>query len=210
MTDTRTQAAPEAAAPPTGGPVGGPPPRPDFQIVPLKALPFVALVLAGLVAAIASDRLWAIDFFHVVGGGLWTGIDLFVGFVIGPILGRLSIPARVEFSTRFMPKMLLLMPTLVVCTLAAGWQLARHEGFILSSHSHHGWVVASMIIVGIMAVIALGLLEPANLAVLFELKKPIPDGELIGRLMRRFIYTAGITGAMQVATLVIMTRLATL
>jgi hypothetical protein len=46
--------------------------------------------------------------------------------------------------------------------------------------------------------------------VLFELKKPQPDGELIARLMKRFIYTAGITGAMQVATLVIMTRVATL
>lgn len=65
-----------------------------------------------------------------------------------------------------------------------------------------------MIVVGVMAVIAIGILEPANLAVLFELKKSNPDGQLIGRLMKRFIYTAGITGAMQVATLVIMTRLA--
>jgi hypothetical protein len=58
-------------------------------------------------------------------------------------------------------------------------------------------------------VIALGILEPANLAVLFELKKPQPDGELIGKLMQRFVYTAGITGIMQIATLVIMTRIAT-
>jgi hypothetical protein len=61
----------------------------------------------------------------------------------------------------------------------------------------------------VMSVIALGILEPANIAVLFELKKPEPNGEIIGRLMRRFIVTAGITGAMQVATLVIMTRIAT-
>jgi hypothetical protein len=60
-----------------------------------------------------------------------------------------------------------------------------------------------------MAVIAIGYLEPANIAVLYELKKPQPDGELIGKLMKRFLYTAGITGAMQVATLVIMTRIAT-
>jgi len=58
-----------------------------------------------------------------------------------------------------------------------------------------------------MAVIAIGILEPANLAVLFELRKPAPNGELIGRLMKRFIYTAGVTGALQIATLVIMTRL---
>jgi hypothetical protein len=57
-----------------------------------------------------------------------------------------------------------------------------------------------------MATIAIGLLEPANLAVLFELKKPKPNGMRIARLMRIFIYTAGVTGVMQVATLVIMTR----
>jgi hypothetical protein len=180
-----------------------------FEIVPVRAIPAVAVVIGGLVAAIVSNRLWALDFFHVVGGGLWTGIDLFLGFVIGPTIGRMSIPARVEFSKRFMPKMVLLMPTLVVATLAAGWQLARHEGTILSTYSHHGWVVASMIVVGVMAIIAIGLLEPANLAVLFELRKPNPNGELIGRLMKRFIYTAGVTGAMQVATLIIMTRIAT-
>jgi hypothetical protein len=69
--------------------------------------------------------------------------------------------------------------------------------------------VASFIVVGVMAVIALGLLEPANIAVLTEMKKPRPKPEVIERLMKRFIYTAGATGLMQVATLVIMTRLAT-
>jgi hypothetical protein len=59
-----------------------------------------------------------------------------------------------------------------------------------------------------MAVIALGLLEPANVAVLFELRKPRPNPEVIGHLMKRFIYTAGVTGVMQVATFVIMTKVA--
>jgi len=182
----------------------------DFKIVPTKALPAVAVVLIALIVAVATNRLWALDFFHVVGGGLWTAIDLFLGFVIGPIIGNMSVPARMEFSKKFMPKMLLLMPTLVIMTLAGGWQLARHEGFILSSDKHHGWVVASMIVVGAMAVIALGFLEPANIGVLFELKKEQPNGEVIARLMKRFLYTAGLTGAMQVATLIIMTRIATI
>src|ERR1019366_2006245 len=111
-------------------------------------------------------QLWSIDFFHVVGGGVWTALDLFLGFVIGPILGRLSIPARIEFITRFMPKMVLSMPTLVVSTLAAGWQLARYLGTLNTSYPHHGWVVASMIVVAVMAVTALGILDPANIAVL--------------------------------------------
>ena len=76
-----------------------------------------------------------------------------------------------------------------------------------SEFPNHGWVVASYIVVGVMAVIALGVLEPANIGVLFELRKPRPNGEVIAKLMKRFIYTAGITGLMQIATLVIMTKL---
>jgi hypothetical protein len=177
-------------------------------IVPLAAIPIVAVVLGALVAAIVSNELWALDFFHVVGGALWTGVDLFVGLVIGPILRRMSVQARVEFSSRFMPKMLLLMPTLVIVTLAAGFQLARLLGNLSPAAPLHGWIVASFVVVGVLTVIAIGVLEPANLAVLFELRKPRPSGELIGKLMRRFVYAAGIIGAAQVATLVIMTKLA--
>jgi len=178
-------------------------------IIPLAGLPVVGAVLVFLVVAIAGNWLWALDFLHVAGGGLWTGIDLFVGLVIGPIIGRMSVPARVEFSTRFMPKMVLIMPTLVIVTLASGLQLARALGDLAVPYPNHWWLVASFVVVGVMAVIALGLLEPANLAVLFELKKPKPNGLLIAKLMRRFIYTAGITGVMQIATLIIMSRLAT-
>ncbi|HUZ81451.1 MAG TPA: hypothetical protein VMU73_04335 [Gaiellaceae bacterium] len=182
--------------------------RPTFEIVPRKGLPIVALVLVGVIVAIAHNSKWGLMFCHVVGGGLWTGIDLFVGFVVGPIIGRMSIPARIEFSTRFMPKMLLIMPTVVTMTLAAGFQTARASGFLDTSNPRHAWIVASFAVVGVMATIALAYLEPANVAVLFELRKPQPDGRVIEKLMRRFIYTAGITGVMQVATLIIMTRLA--
>jgi hypothetical protein len=182
--------------------------RPGFQIVPRKGLIVVGIVLVLLVAAIAANKLWPLTFLHVAGGAGWTIIDLFLGFVLGPIMGTLSIPARIEFTTRLMPKMVLIMPTVVVVTLAAGWQLANKTGTVLSVYPLHGWVVVSFIVVGVMAVIALGLLEPANIAVLVELKKPRPNPAVIERLMKRFIYAAGILGAMQIATLVIMTKLA--
>jgi hypothetical protein len=177
-------------------------------VLPLRAFPLVGIVLTGLVVAIAGNWPWALTFYHVVGGALWTSVDLFVGFVIGPILRHMPVPARVEFTKRFMPKMLVLMPTLVTMTLGAGFQLARQSGHLSTSDPRHAWVVVSMCVVGVMAVVALALLSPANLAVVFELRKPQPNPEVIGALMRRFVYAAGITGAMQVATLVIMTRLA--
>ena len=182
--------------------------RPDFQIVPRAGIVAAAVAVVVLVVAIASNKLWPLDFLHVAGGAAWTIIDLFVGLVIGPIIGRMSIPARIEFTTRFMPKMVVIMPIVVTLTLAAGWQLGNKLGFVFTQYPQHGWVVASYIVVGVMAIIALGLLEPANIAVLIELKKPQPNPTVIERLMKRFIYSAGITGVMQIATLVIMTKIA--
>jgi hypothetical protein len=196
FSDAHLQAAPADA-----------PPRP--QVVPLKGLPIVAVVVAFVIAAIAGNWLWALTFSHVVGGALWTAIDLFLGLVIGPILGRLPVPARAQFSARFMPKMVLIMPTLVLMTLAAGFQLALRLGNLAPSSPNHSWLIASYCVVGVMAVIALGVLEPANITVLFEMRKPRPDPAVIEKLMKRFIYTAGFTGIMQVATLIIMTRVAT-
>jgi hypothetical protein len=200
-------AAPTVSVPPEAPP-GAPSGRPDFQVVPLKGLPIVGVILIGLVVAIAAGELWPLIFLHVAFGAAWTIVDLFMGFVIGPILGRMSVPARIELTTKLMPKMVLIMPTVVSVTLAAGWQLGVEMGTVDSSYYHHGLLVASYIVVGVMAVIALGLLEPANIAVLTELKKPSPNPAVIEKLMKRFIYTSGIIGAMQIATLVIMTRIA--
>jgi hypothetical protein len=191
---------------------GAAPESPDseapVEILSVKALPVVGVIVAALIAAIGTNSRWALDFFHVAGGGIWTALDLFLGFVLGPILGRLSISARVELTKKLMPKLVLIIPTLVTMTLAAGFQLARYNGMLDTSFPRHAWVVASFAVVGVMAVIAIGLLEPANIAVLFELRKPQPNPAVIEKLMRRFIFTAGITGAMQIGTLIIMTRLA--
>jgi hypothetical protein len=197
----------EVAFPPAAT-AAAPPQAADFEIIPRRGLPIVAVVLVLTIVAIAVNKLWPLEFLHIVFGAGWTVVDLFVGLVLGPILGSLSIPARIEMTKRLMPKMALLMPTLVTVTLAAGWQLGHLLGTVDSAYINHGWVVASYIVVGIMAIIALGLLEPANVAVLIELKKPHPDVAVIERLMKRFIYSAGVIGVMQVATLVIMTKIA--
>jgi hypothetical protein len=190
-------------------PVGlaGPPQPLEFEIVPRTGLAIVAVAMVLLIVAIAVNTLWPLEFLHVAGGAAWTIIDLFLGLVLGPIIGRMSIPARIEFTTKLMPKMVLIMPTVVTLTLASGWQLSTKLGTNLSVNPDPSWIVASFIVVGVMAVLALGLLEPANIAVLFELKKRRPNPEVIERLMKRFLYCAGILGVLQIATLVIMTKL---
>ena len=170
-------------------------PRAKIAVVPLKGLYVVGLVVAFEIVAIIANWKWALIFSHVVGGALWTSIDLFVGLVVGPILGRLTVGARAEFSSRFMPKMVIIMPTVVGTNLAAGFQVARLYDNLSTHSPNHPWLIASFVVVGVM-VVALGVLEPTNIAVLFEMNKAVPDGERIHRLMQRFVYSAGVLGPM--------------
>lgn len=73
-----------------------PPAIPAFEVVPLKRLIFVAVGGILLVVVIAVDEQWGLTFLHVTAGAAWTIIALFMGFVIGPTLENMSIPARIE------------------------------------------------------------------------------------------------------------------
>ena len=178
--------------------------------VPLWGVAAAGAVIVALIVTIKSNSVYGLDFFHVFGGAIWITIDLFMGFIIGPIMGRLDIPARMVFSKSLMTKMMVVMPTVVICTLTAGWQLARVDNLFTAPYSpQHGWILAALIVVALLSVIAYTFLEPANIVVLMELRKPQPNGLLIGRMMKRFLYTAGILGVLQLSIIVIMVRLAT-
>ena len=177
--------------------------------IDLRNLWWVALALAVLAGAIIADNLWLLNFIHVMAGVLWTGIDLFLGFVLGPIMRRLPLPARRAVVLRLMPKTLFLLPTLSVITATAGWFLAGQLGFLAMPWPEYGWVLAALVIVTILTVQGLGVLLPANLLVYLELRKPQPDGARITRLMHRYVYGVAFQGVMQVAIIVVMARFAT-
>ena len=46
--------------------------RPDFEIVPRKGLILVGVVAGLVIAAIAANKLWPLQFLHVTGGAAWT------------------------------------------------------------------------------------------------------------------------------------------
>jgi hypothetical protein len=178
---------------------------------PIRAtnLIWVALALLAMVAAIASGIHWFLNFVHVVSGVLWTGIDLFMGFVIGPIMRTMPFAARRALIARLMPRMLFIMPTLSTVTGTAGWFLARQSGYLDLDYPEFWWVIAALAILAILTVQGLFILLPTNLLVYFEVRKPQPDGARIGRLMRWYVYVVAFQGAMQVAIIVVMARFVT-
>ncbi|HEX4365326.1 MAG TPA: hypothetical protein VH023_00780 [Rhodopila sp.] len=181
----------------------------DAPPIDLRNLGWVALALGVLVAAIVIDDAWLLNFVHVMAGVLWTGIDLFMGFVIGPILRGAPVAVRRAIVLRLMPKMLFLLPTLATITGTAGWYHARQIGLLDVGYPAYGWVLAALVIVAILTIQGFAVLLPVNLMVYFEMRKPVPDGARIGRLMRRYVYAVGFQGVMQVAIIVVMARFVT-
>ena len=170
---------------------------------------WVVLAFAAMTGAIVVGNLWILDFFHVMSGGLWTGIDLFMGFVVGPILRAAPFAARREIITRLTPKTLFIMPTLAFLTGTSGWFLAGRVGFLNLPYPQFYWVVAALTIVTILTAQGLGYLLPTNLKVYLELRKPNPDMPKIGAMMSRYFYVVAMQGSLQVLIIVVMARFAT-
>jgi hypothetical protein len=179
------------------------------RLIRLGNLWWVAAALAAMVAVILGRDLWLLNFLHVMTGLLWTGIDLFMGFVLGPILRRVDLPVRRAIVTRLMPRMVFIMPTLSIIAPTTGWYLAEHVGFLDLPWPAMWWMVAALAISTVLAIQGLGILLPTNLSVCLELQKDRPDLDKLARRMRLYLWFIASQGLMQVLIIVVMARFAT-
>jgi hypothetical protein len=170
---------------------------------------WVLIALGVLLAAILAGSFWFLNFVHVLFAILWTGTDLFMGFVFGPVQRQVDFSARRAFVTRLMPRMLFYMPTVAIVTSTSGWFLAQQMGFLALPFPQRWWLVAAGVLVLVMTIQGFGILLPTNLRVYFEMRKPQPDGAQIGRWMHRYVRVVAIQGVLQLATILVMARLAT-
>jgi uncharacterized membrane protein len=159
-----------------------------------------------MIAAIVAGNFWFLNFVHVFSSLLWTGVDLFMGFVLGPIMRRVELPVRREVMRRLTPRTLFLMPTVSIISGTTGWFLAVQLGYSMLEWPAYGWVAASLILVALMTIQGLGFLTPVNVFVCLELQKFEPDMKKISYWMQRYFYAVALQGTMQVAIIVVMTR----
>ncbi|HET9715130.1 MAG TPA: hypothetical protein VFP60_02995 [Pseudolabrys sp.] len=184
---------------------------PVRPVAPLRISYIAAagLGFAIMIAALLSPSLWFLNFVHVMAGGLWTGIDLFMGFVVGPVLRGVSFDARRAIISGLVPRTLILMPTLSIITSTAGWFLAVRMGYLDLGYPEFWWVIAALAIVTVLTIQGLGYLLPTNLRLFFEVNKPQPDSQKIAGWMKTYVRVVAAQGTMQVAIIVVMARFAT-
>jgi hypothetical protein len=184
----------------------------DTSISASRASPIVgpsayltlAVPVVALIAALLSGSLLLLDYVHVLTGGTWTGIDLFMGLVMSRVMRGLSPQSRAEIIKKLVPMMLFFMPALASVAVTGGIYLANHEGLSFFSAP----IIIAIIIVVILSVQGFGLILPNEVRILLELRKANPSTEKIVKLGMRNIYFAGSQTIFQIAIIFVMAYIA--
>ncbi|MFB6126462.1 MAG: hypothetical protein ABEJ79_04075 [Halolamina sp.] len=100
---------------------------------PAFAAGSVGVALAATAYALTGAPLTHHTYIHVMAGVLWTGIDLFMGLVLGPVIGGLDEEQRADLFGRLTPKMGFLLPALATTTIATGIGLAQRVGWFVDA-----------------------------------------------------------------------------
>ncbi len=171
----------------------------------------ICLPSGALIYAMNFGSLAILNYVHIMTGALWTGIDLFMGFVLGPVLGGMEPKDRTVVFKRLIPKMTFLMPVLAAVTITSGIELAERLGIAslsnLSVSLSNPWILAAAIIVTLLTFQGFGILLPNEIRVFRQLLSEAPDIEKISRLGMRNAKLGGVQGVLQLAIIFIMANL---
>jgi hypothetical protein len=170
---------------------------------------WIVIPIAALIAAILTANFLLLNYVHVFTSMLWTGTDIFMAFLLGPVLRNVSLSTRKEVISWLMPKMIFYMPTVAAVTTTAGYYLASRLGLITLQPPVVYWIFAVLVIVAAMLIQGLGILLPTNLRVYYELRRNEPDILKIQKLMRRYVKVVSMQAVSQFIIIFIMAEFAT-
>ena len=177
--------------------------------ISLRSNIWIVIPIGALILAIVTANLLLLNYVHVFTSILWTGTDIFMAFLLGPILRKVSLSTRKEIISWLMPKMVFYMPTVSSVTTTAGYFLASKMGLITLESPVVYWITTVLIIVTVMLIQGLGILLPTNVRVYHELRKKEPDMTKIQRLMRRYVKVVATQAILQFVIIFIMANFAT-
>jgi len=170
---------------------------------------WVGIPIGALIVAIITANFLLLNYIHIFTSILWTGTDIFMAFLLGPVLRNVSLSTRKEVTSWLMPKMVFYMPTVSAVTTTAGYFLALRLGFISLHPPIVYWMFAVLAIVVTMFIQGLGILLPTNLRIYFELRKDMPDMTKIQKFMKKYVKVVATQAILQFIIIFIMANFAT-
>lgn len=159
-----------------------------------------------MIAALAAANFFLLNWIHVLSGALWTGADLFMGFLLGPVMRKLDPAQRASVVAYLVPRTMLYFPMVSLTASTAGWFLASKLGYLTPGTAQFPWAVAALVIVTLLTIQGLGIFLPNSIRMYLELRKAQPDRERVGRLARINFSLAGLQGVFQVAIILVMSH----
>lgn len=177
--------------------------------ISLRSNIWIVIPISALILAIVTANLLLLNYVHVFTSILWTGTDIFMAFILGPILRNVSLSTRKEVISWLMPKMVFYMPTVASVTTTAGYFLASKMGLITLESPVVYWIITVLIIVTVMLIQGLGILLPTNIRVYHELRKKEPNMTKIQKLMCRYVKVVATQALLQFVIIFIMANFAT-
>ena len=118
--------------------------------ISIRANICITIPIVALIVAILTAKILLLNYVHVFTSMLWTGTDIFMAFLLGPILRNVSLSTRKEVIFWLMPKMIFYTPTVAAVTTTAGYYLASRLGLITLQPPTVYWIFAVLIIVAAM------------------------------------------------------------
>jgi len=158
-----------------------------------------------LLVVLYSNNFYFLEYFHVLTGSAWTGMDLVMGLFFAFVMRGISNMERAEVSKRLIPTMLFFMPSIASVTVTAGIYTAIH----LQISFYSPYFIATGIIVLILIAQGFVLFLPNELRVYMELRRGGKDIEKIVRLTLFNLKLSLSQLVFQIAVIVLMAHFAT-
>ena len=102
--------------------------------ISLRTNIWVVIPIGALIVAILSANLLLLNYVHVFIAVLLTGTDIFMAFLLGPVLQNVSLSTRKEVISWLMPKMVFYMPTVELLQQQLGSSLLQKWVCLLYNH----------------------------------------------------------------------------
>ena len=159
-----------------------------------------------MIVAIARHDVFLLNWIHVLSVRGAVDPDLFMGFILGPVLRMLDMGARTALIAYLVPRTLLYFPMVSLTAGTSGWFLVDWFGFTAPASPMFNLTLISLALVAVMTVIGLGFLLPNSLRIWWELRQPEPNRERIVRINGINIWLAGTQGLLQIVIIIVMAK----
>lgn len=170
-----------------------------------KGLTLLLTPIIILVGILISGNFYLLEYFHVLSGSAWTGMDLIMGIFFAYIMRGLRNEERAEVSKRLIPVMLFFMPAIATTTITAGIYLA----FAMNINIYSDYFIVVAILALSLMILGLLVFLPNELRIYLELKRGAKNISKIVSLTMLNIRLSLVQLILQITIIVFMAHFAT-